>query len=598
MIMATGIRDTRSPRQDTDPAPTEASHDQHLSAIPEIKKSPGVRRAEALDSVLTKWDRIILFSAVFLVAFAYGLDGVLRYAYQPLAAASFSQHSLLATINVLRAVIATAAQPTAGRMADMFGRVELVCLSVGLYFIGTIIETKANGVPMFAIGALIYQIGYTTIVLLLQIIVADLTSTRARLLYTYVPNAPFLIITWVSGDVSRDVLGVTDWRWGIGMWCIIFPLCAAPLVIILVLVTRRARNRVLIEEDEETRDSNWGDRFRYFSRRLDILGILLTVAVFALILVPITIAGGFETSWKSPHVLAPLVIGVCMIPAFIYWQWRAPHPLVPFRIMKDRAIWAALGIALLLNWIWNLQGNYLFTILRVAFDFDLKLATRVSSFYTFFSVLTGCLLGFVVLKVRRLKIFILAGTCLFMVAFGLLIQYRGDVDSSSKSGVIGAQIVLGIAGGMFPFPALASLQAVLEHERLAVMTGLYLATYNLGAAFGNAMAGAIWTQVMPGQLQQRLAGFDNATMLAMLAYGDPFTFMEEYPIGTLERQAVVDAYKHSQRILVVIGICMCVLLIGFAAALRNPKLNDNQTLADESMSTPRAARDEVDMGRG
>lgn len=60
----------------------------------------------------------------------------------------------------------------------------------------------------------------------------------------------------------------------------------------------------------------------------------------------------------------------------------------------------------------------------------------------------------------------------------------------------------------------------------------------------------------------------------------PFTFLDEYLIGTLGRQAVVDAYKHSQRNLVVIGICMCVPLIGFAVALRNPKLNDNQTLAD------------------
>ncbi|KAK5656629.1 hypothetical protein OQA88_4609 [Cercophora sp. LCS_1] len=231
--------------------------------------------------------------------------------------------------------------------------------------------------------------------------------------------------------------------------------------------------------------------------------------------------------------------------------------------MKDRAVWAALGIALLLNWIWNLQGNYLFTILRVAFDFDLTLATQVSAFYSAFSVLTGCLLGFVVFMVRRLKVFII-------------------------SGVIGAQILLGIAGGMFPFPALASLEVVLQHEQLAVMIGLYLAMYNLGAAFGNAMAGAIWTQVMPGQLERRLAEFKNATALAALAYGDPFTFIDEYSFNTSKRRAIVDAYRHSRRILVVVGICMCVPLIGFAVALRNPKLNDSQTLAEESMPAPPA----------
>jgi SIT family siderophore-iron:H+ symporter-like MFS transporter len=294
-----------------------------------------------------------------------------------------------------------------------------------------------------------------------------------------------------------------------------------------------------------------------------------------------TLAGGFEASWTAPHILGPLIVGVCTIPIFVFWQLRAPHPLVPFYLIKDRAVWGALGIALLLNWAWYMQGDYLYTVLIVAFDFDVMTATRVSSFYSFFSVVSGCILGFVVYKVRRLKMFIVAGTCLFMVAFGLLIRYRGDTDSSSRAGVIGAQVLLGIAGGMFPYPAQASLQTVLKHEHLAVMTGVYLATYNLGSAFGGAVSGAIWTQVLPGDLNQRLAQFNNAT-LATYAYGNPFAFIVDYPVGTPERQAVVDSYKHAQRLLTITGICLCVPLIAFAAALRNPKLNDQQTLAEDS----------------
>jgi SIT family siderophore-iron:H+ symporter-like MFS transporter len=174
-------------------------------------KSPGVRRVEALASVLTTWDRVFIFVGVFLVAFAYGLDGTLRYTYQPYATASFSQHSLLATVNVLRSVIAAAAQPTAGRIADIFGRAELVALSVFFYVLGTVVETVSNNVSTFAAGAIIYQIGYTMIILLVEVIVADITSTRARLLFSYIPATPFLITTWVSGNISQAVLGVTSW---------------------------------------------------------------------------------------------------------------------------------------------------------------------------------------------------------------------------------------------------------------------------------------------------------------------------------------------------------------------------------------------------
>lgn len=63
---------------------------------------------------------------------------------------------------------------------------------------------------------------------------------------------------------------------------------------------------------------------------------------------------------------------------------------------------------------------------------------------SFFSVITGGILGLVVFKVRRLKPFIVFGTVLFLVAFGLLIRFRGGTGGSNHSGVIGAQVLLGI----------------------------------------------------------------------------------------------------------------------------------------------------------
>lgn len=74
------------------------------------------------------------------------------------------------------------------------------------------------------------------------------------------------------------------------------------------------------------------------------------------------------------------------------------------------------------------------------FERVLSLANRRS----FVSVITGTILGAIVLFVRRLKPFIVAGTLLFMAAFGILIRFRGGADSSSHSGIIGGQILLGV----------------------------------------------------------------------------------------------------------------------------------------------------------
>lgn len=47
------------------------------------EKSQGVARVEAISSVLTTKDRIFLFLSVFLISYAYGLDGTLRVRLLP-----------------------------------------------------------------------------------------------------------------------------------------------------------------------------------------------------------------------------------------------------------------------------------------------------------------------------------------------------------------------------------------------------------------------------------------------------------------------------------------------------------------------------------
>jgi SIT family siderophore-iron:H+ symporter-like MFS transporter len=111
---------------------------------------------------------------------------------------------------------------------------------------------------------------------------------------------------------------------------------------------------------------------------------------------------------------------------------------------------------------------------------------------------------------------------------------------------------------------------------LAVVTGLFLAAYQVGSAIGNTISAAIWTQVLPGELEGRLG---NAT-LAASAYGNPFTFVASYPMSTPERQHVVAAYQHTQKLLCIAGICLCVPLIAFAFVLRDPVLGKEQSLPD------------------
>ncbi|KAJ5824525.1 hypothetical protein N7447_006865 [Penicillium robsamsonii] len=537
--------------------------------------SPGVRRIEIITSHFQFSDRVCLFFAIFLIAYVYGLDGTVRYTYQPHATQSYGQHSLLATINVLRAVIAVAAQPTSAKIADVFGRVELILVSILFYTVGTIVEACATSVEGFAAGAVIYQIGYTIIMLLAEVLIADVTSSRSRLLFSYIPPLPFIINTWISGNLTDAVLKVTTWQWGIGMFAIIYPVCALPLLGVLFVVQRRAKKSGALESYKSSLQVMGKSQLVVeLFWQLDIVGNILLIAMLACILVPFTLAGGVSTQWKTAKVIAPLVIGVLLIPVWIFWERTCKHPMLPFHLLKDRAVWGALGIPVMLNTAWYLQGDFLYTVLYVSFDESTLSATRITSLYSFVSVITGVILGLIVMKVRQLKPFIVAGTLLFMVAFGILIYFRGGAASSSHSGVIGAQVLLGIAGGMFPYPAQASIQVASKHEHLAVITGLYLAAYNIGSALGNTISGAIWNQVLPSELNYRLG---NET-LAAYVYAQPLAFAAVNPVGTPDRDNVILAYQKTQRLLCITGICLTVPLIAFAMVIRNPTLTKEQSL--------------------
>lgn len=117
------------------------------------------------------------------------------------------------------------------------------------------------------------------------------------------------------------------------MWAIIYPVSAIPAITILYIVQRRAKKAGALDSYKTPFQIYGGKKIvTAMFWQLDIVGVILLLGVFALILVPFTIAGGVETQWKTAKVIAPLVIGVLLIPVWLYWESTCLHPMVPFRV--------------------------------------------------------------------------------------------------------------------------------------------------------------------------------------------------------------------------------------------------------------------------
>lgn len=125
------------------------------------------------------------------------------------------------------------------------------------------------------------------------------------------------------------------------MFAIIYPVCALPLITVLFIVHRRAKASGQLESYKSSMEMIGGRRLAVeLFWHLDVIGIILLIAMLACILVPFTLAGGVTAQWKTAKVIAPLVIGILLIPVWAYWEKTCKHPMLPFRVSLNPTLHA------------------------------------------------------------------------------------------------------------------------------------------------------------------------------------------------------------------------------------------------------------------
>ncbi|XXZ99686.1 Siderophore transporter [Meyerozyma guilliermondii] len=496
-------------------------------------KSVGALKASLMyKQYHTLTHKIFIFIGGFLAGFAYMLDSNLRSTFTGYATGSFGQHSLLSTINVVTTIIGVAGQVLFARLSDTFGRVEMYIVSIVLYVVGTIVQSQATDVARYATGAVIYELGYVGIVLLLMVMMADFSSMRSRLLFMLAPTFGSVILTWTSGNILSAVGPEAHWSWGIGMWAFIFPLANIPFLLCLGHMWLKARKLDEWRELNGTRREIFKrERFNFFKNlywELDVVGVVLLTVVLGCILAPLTLAGGLQKEWKKAHIIVPIVVGCVLISVFLLWErFYARFPLCPMTYFKNRGIWCPLAISFLVLFINMVASEYLYTLLIVAVNQTTTSAQRIITLWGF-------------------------------------------------PGIIAAEVMIGFGTSFFSYPITVIMQSHLSHDYLASVTSMGLTLYRIGGAVGSSVGGAIWTQTLYGRLQKSLP-----QSVAEDVYNDPFTWVLSHPWNTLERQLVVEDYRYVERLLTMVALVFTAPLIILACITKEKKLSTGVTEAEE-----------------
>lgn len=117
-----------------------------------------------------------------------------------------------------------------------------------------------------------------------------------------------------------------------------------------------------------------------------------------------TIAGDVKNNWKHSYVIVPLVIGFVLIFVLVIWEAKfAMYPVLPYVLLNDRGVWSALIVSLIIDLVYMMPNDYMYTVLVVAMRAIIKAATKIKSLFDFAATILGPLVGLFIVIFKRLK---------------------------------------------------------------------------------------------------------------------------------------------------------------------------------------------------
>ncbi|KAJ1958155.1 hypothetical protein EC988_000463 [Linderina pennispora] len=278
---------------------------------------------------LTRTELITAFFGLTCVMFIASLDGTITASIYVPIASKFNDLEEAIWIITTYMLASTITLVLSGRLSDLLGRVEVLCTSIIIFLIGSILCAVSQSMKMLFASRALQGLGGGGLMNLSLVIVGDITSERDRGTFISLMTIILGIGAAVGPIIGGAIAENASWR--IAFW-INIPVCVISLALIFRLKLPRPQGN--IKEN---------------IKRLDYLGAFL----FTISIVPILLAlswGGQKYEWSSAQVLTCLIIGIVLFGAFIAAEWyHAKEPIIPVRLFRVDNVAASVFACLFLG---------------------------------------------------------------------------------------------------------------------------------------------------------------------------------------------------------------------------------------------------------
>jgi EmrB/QacA subfamily drug resistance transporter len=498
---------------------------------------------------------VILF-ALMLGMFLAALDQTIVATALPTIAGDLRGLNHLSWVVTAYLIASTISLPLWGKFGDLYGRKNFFQLSIVIFLIGSMLSGLSHTMIELIACRAIQGVGAGGLMVGSQAIIGDVIPPRQRGRYMGYFGAVFGLSSILGPLAGGWFTQHVSWRW---IFYINVPIGIVALIAI-ALVLHIPTHRVPHKIDW------WGTTF-------------LSSGVVALIL--LTTWGGTTYAWGSTMIMTLGIGGVALLVIFCLIELRAPEPIIPLVLFRNRTFSAASAVGFVIGFTMFGAIIYLPLYLQIVHG-----ASPTKSGLELLPMVGGMLVTFVlsgqlVTRTGRYKIFPILGSAVLAVGLALL----ANLGPQTAFGYVALyMVIVGLGLGLVMQVLVVAVQNSVPYSQLGTATATATFFRTIGGAFGVAVLGAVFNT----QLLAKMRAHASPAELKLISGGNITANPAEIShLPLAQRIQVIDAFSHSLQTVFIVAVPFAIVAFALSWLMKEIPLRTTAHLTTEGAPNAR-----------
>lgn len=165
----------------------------------------------------------------------------------------FQQHGLLAATGIVSTILGAVIIPSIAKFINIRSRTEGFLCMLLLVVVGMVMKATCKNVQTYAAAQTFYWVGHLGLMYIIDIIIADMTSLRNRMIMLTLNGTPIICSTFAGPKIAELFYNNLNFRWAFGAFTIILVGICLPVLAILYISEMKAKKMGILNEKHEKR---------------------------------------------------------------------------------------------------------------------------------------------------------------------------------------------------------------------------------------------------------------------------------------------------------------------------------------------------------